>query len=246
MLEAMRAPTAAATLASARALHVGYPHLLQGLRGEALRELLDTGGEAIRAANGGVPPLLSVDVNGATLGAAGDADGVLGPALPLVDVLHANFEEACHLSGGDDETLDEATATDEQLHALAAPLLERGVAVVAITLGPSGAYVALTSDRERLVARGATLRAATVGWEAGAWARLPAPPVGVEINANGAGDAFTAGILAAMLWRPADANAEPPCLEEALRVGLASARQRVDATAPRQTVAELVGGHPGP
>ena len=42
---------------------------------------------------GGGAPIISLDINGATLGAPADADGVLGPALPQVDLLHANLEE---------------------------------------------------------------------------------------------------------------------------------------------------------
>ena len=52
------------------------------------------GAHAVPAADGSAPtPLLSLDVNGATLGSFGDVDGVVGPALPLVDLLHANLEE---------------------------------------------------------------------------------------------------------------------------------------------------------
>ena len=40
-LAAMRAPAAAAALGGCRAIHVGYPHLLANLQGDALRRLLD-------------------------------------------------------------------------------------------------------------------------------------------------------------------------------------------------------------
>ena len=98
MLETLRSSAAQPALGCIRALHVGYPHLLRELRGSGLASMLAEGA-ALLTASAGAPPLVSVDVNGATLGAAADADGVLGPALPLVDLLHANLEEACHLAG---------------------------------------------------------------------------------------------------------------------------------------------------
>ena len=87
--------------------------------------------------------------------------------------------------------IDEATATEDDLAELASPLLRSGVAIVAITLGASGAYVCLTDDAERLQA-GAVLRDATSSWRVGESVRLPALPLEGELNANGAGDAFTA------------------------------------------------------
>ena len=123
-------------------LLVGYPHLLSGLQGEALKELLARASDCLEAEpirEGLGAPLLAIDVNGATLGASADADAVLGPALPLADLLHANLDEACHIAGVDAGALDEASATEEELmERVAAPLLAAGVAVVAITLGPHG------------------------------------------------------------------------------------------------------------
>ena len=133
-------------------------------------------------------------------------------------------------------TIEEASATDEQLKSLAAPLLASGIGVVALTLGASGAFVAVSDDGERLTGRGGVLARATARWQPGECVRLPALPVTGELNANGAGDAFTAGFLAAMLWR-----AEPPLtLAQATELALASARQRVDDAATPTSVEELV------
>ena len=224
VLGAMRAPGAAARLAGVRALHVGYPHLLRGLQGPALLQLLEAAAEAVEAASGEAP-IVSLDVNGATLGAAADADGVLGPALGKVDLLHANFEEACHISGTAG-SLDEEAATDGELEALVAPLLEAGVGLVAITLGRAGAYVAFGGEGATRRQGGGAFAAAAAGWRPGECVRLPALPVAGEVNANGAGDAFVAGLLAALLWRGTDG--EPLTLEQAARVALGSARQRID------------------
>ena len=54
------------------------------------------------------------------------------------------------------------------------------------------------------------------------------------INANGAGDAFTAGLLAAMLWP------EPLTLHDTLSVALASARQRIDSKVEPRVTADLL------
>ena len=141
---------------------------------------------------------------------------------------------------------EEAAVSDARLEALASPLLESGVAVVAITLGASGAYVAVTEDAERL-RRGEVLRGATSSWRPGSCVRLPALPVRGELNANGAGDAFTAGMLAAMLWREggegegrAEGRARCLSLETTVRVALASARQRVDGSAEKVTIGKLL------
>ena len=180
-------------------------------------------------------PLLSVDVNGATLGAFADADRVLGPAYPLIDMLHANLEEACHVTGVTPAP-EEADASVETLRALVAPLLASGVAVVAITLGANGAFVAVTEDAERLRRTDALAQGAAAWREA--HVLLPALPVDGEVNANGAGDAFTAGLLAAMLFREEGAQ-RPLSLEAAVGVALGAARQRVDSA--RRSKPESVG-----
>ena len=133
MLAALSAKRAAPTVCAARALHIGYPHLLKGLQGEALRTFIIEGSNVLQAASG-VAPLVSIDINGATLGTAGDADGVLAPALGHVDLLHGNLDEICHLVGS--TSLSEATATDDELRRLVAPLLSSGVAIVAVTREP--------------------------------------------------------------------------------------------------------------
>ena len=99
-------------------------------------------------------------MNGATLGARADADGVLGPALPRVDLLHANLEEACHLAGVQ-PPLAEAEASEAELRAVADWFTSRGVAVVAITLGAAGAYVHVTPDAARM----ARLPTAASAWQ---------------------------------------------------------------------------------
>ena len=73
--------------------------------------------------------------------------------------------------------------------------------MVAITLGEHGAYVKVTASELRLQEGG------RLAWQAAEWAGqetlLPPYPLqaGAEANTNGAGDAFIAGLVAAMLCR---------------------------------------------
>ena len=224
MLAALKAPDARHIRDSAKAVLVGYPHLLKNLKGEALESLLVDAAKVL--ADSAEVPLLAVDVNGATLGAFADADGTLAPSLSLIDVLHANLEEACHIVGIEEGVLSEADATREELRKLVEPLLAAGTAIVAVTLGARGAYVAVSDDPSRLDRSALLRKLADAGWVGGE-VLSPALPLEGELNANGAGDAFTAGLLAAMLWRR-----DGDCavgLEEAVMVALGSARQRVDA-----------------
>ena len=92
----------------------------------------------------------------------------------------------------------------------------------------------MTSDSERGTL-GGPCRCAR-GW-VGSAVRLPALPLEGELNANGAGDAFTSGMLAAMLWQSDDGASMS--LQDAVSVALGSARQRVDSA--RRAKPEAVG-----
>jgi len=94
------------------------------------------------------------------------------PCLPHLDLLTMSLAEAQGMSG------------EREPASMAAWCRDRGVAVVAVTLGPDGCYVA-----------GAEFEG-----------HLPAFPVRV-VDGTGAGDAFAAGILYGRLagWPLADA-----------------------------------------
>lgn len=189
-------------------------------------------------------PLVSLDLNGVDPG--NDATtrhlAVLGKALPYVDVLHANLEEAEAIvgplgGGGADNDAD--AGADAHLGALARWFLDKGVAVVTITAGARGSFTAVTSDPQRLAASPG-LERQVAAW-AGQEVRAAAFAVGegAAINANGAGDAFVAAlVLAAAAWR------EALTLEEAVRFASLSALQRVDETLrdakDKRNAAELV------
>lgn len=189
-------------------------------------------------------PLVSLDLNGVDPGndATTRHAAVIGKALPYVDVLHANLEEAEAIVGpSDDGGGGGVGGSDAEAHlaALARWFLDKGVAVVSITAGARGSFTAVTSDTERLAASPGLQRqvAAWVGQEVRAAAF--AVGEGAAVNANGAGDAFVGGlVLAAAAWR------EALTLEEAVRFASLSALQRVDETLRearhKKNAAELV------
>lgn len=115
-------------------------------------------------------------------------------------MLHASESEAALICGDPNVS---GPYDDAFCRRVAAWTHKRGVAVCAITLGSGGCFVSTTPDAKRLLG----VRPAG-DWTAGASVRLPAYKIGqavlgsnpsAEANANGAGDTFCAGFLAAML-----------------------------------------------
>ena len=246
-LGALSAESAEPLRAGAAAVHVGYPHLLRGVQGPALLELLTGARDLLRSrpisGDLGRSPIVTIDVNGATGMASAAAMDVLAPALSCVDLLHANLDEAMHIAGlaeadavyahaaalgelrGESAEGTAGAHVDAIADSLAAPLHIRGVAIVAITLGAAGAIVSVTADAARIGKGSASeLGRAAATWTGQAVWR-PALRVVGSVDATGAGDAFVAGMIAALLWR------SPLSLAEAVGVGLASARRRVDSQA---------------
>lgn len=171
---------------------------------------------------------MSLDLNGVSPGegAAARHEAILAPALPCVDILHANLEEAEAIVGitttGSGESESERSGLD-RLRALAKWFLSRGVAIVTITLGAQGSFTAVTGESERLAGVPALARKAKVwaGQEVRAAAFAPGP--GSTVNANGAGDSFIGGlVVATAAWR------DELSLEEAVRFASLAALQRVD------------------
>ena len=145
---------------------------------------------------------------------------------------------------------------------MAAAFTSRGVAIVAITLGAAGAYLAVSPDGTRedqfaiafsplcsvhsvatplsdgcagaRMHHGSVLASASQLWVAGEDVHLPAAPTSKALNVNGAGDAFVAGVLAAILWP------EALSLRDTLQLALASARQRIDLEVESRPVADLL------
>ncbi len=118
----------------------------------------------------------------------------LAPFLNRIDALFANRAEAAVLANCDIQSNDDALAAAERL-------LDEGITTVFVTLGPRGAAVA--TKTQRLV--------------------LPAIP-GAARDVIGAGDAFAAGALTALL--------DDSSLENALISGLATASITVEVDGP--------------
>jgi len=140
----------------------------------------------------------------------------------VIDVLHANEEEARALTGD----------VDGDVATIASALLARGVGVVAVSLGVEGCLLAVGSPA--VAHRSHALRRAVESW-GGESVRLKALPLLGECNANGAGDAFTAGLLTALLW-----EGPPLSLREVALLALASARDRVDSLAEPRSAMDLL------
>ena len=134
------------------AMIFGYPHLLPMMQGEALahifskaRSTMDDGGIIVLDLNG-VPDAN----NGTPLGSmctvsALQSDKVLGAALSHVDILHMNEDELVNITG---VQLEGHNLDHDELKKAASLFLNAGVAVVAVTRGKKGSYIAC-SDEDR-------------------------------------------------------------------------------------------------
>uniref|UniRef100_A0A7S2Y4D8 Carbohydrate kinase PfkB domain-containing protein n=1 Tax=Fibrocapsa japonica TaxID=94617 RepID=A0A7S2Y4D8_9STRA len=218
IVEALRAGLQTGRLPNCRVFHFGYPHLLDSLQGEDLLQLLQSVKRELNNC------ILSVDLNGVDPDKHTVPHGkdILGPALHMIDVLHANYEEA-HVITGCQKPEGKAQTDLDHLRRLSSVLLEKGVGIVAITLGSEGAFLRVTSDASRLEASEA------LSYQAKAWVGqevlLPAYTVeeGSSINANGAGDAFVGGLLASLACK------QQLDTDTALRMALMTSLQRVDS-----------------
>jgi sugar/nucleoside kinase (ribokinase family) len=184
----------------------GYPHLLPHMRGHALarffqqtRKILSGGGVIALDLNGVSRPESPIVMAGA-FRSLNDLrnDRVIGPALEHVDILHLNEDELVLLTGCRVLNLVNSQEEDEFVVAKAVELfLQCGVAVVAVTRGSKGSYVAC-NNAERFE-RSPSLPAS---WS-NCSVHMPAAilPKGTRLNTNGAGDAYTSGLLVASMLR---------------------------------------------
>jgi sugar/nucleoside kinase (ribokinase family) len=216
-----------AALAEAQAFYFAYPPLAQRLQGEALADLLRIARDA--------GTLVALD----TTPIADDTSlaHMLAPALPYAHLFTPNIMEAAQVAGCYITLAERAVArasrpcaipataldiediiTREEVIAIGEAILAMGVPIVAITLGPNGAFL-LTGD-EKAMGRVPMLGAqaacpdltgsrlpgddakaggtpALHGW-ANARVYAPAYAVNGPVNTTGAGDAFTAALIAGL------------------------------------------------
>lgn len=211
-----------------QAFHLGYPPLLRCLQGQALTDLL----ALVRKA--GV--LVSLD----TTPIADDTTlrAMLAPALPLAHLFAPNIEEAAQVTGRFTALAARARAagadiemivTPADLHQIGEDLLWMGIPLVILTLGPNGAYLC-TGD--------ATMLRAVPGApdDLSGWANLrafvPAYRVDGPINSAGAGDTFTAAVLASIC-------AGSTSLVDAVAIAQCAAALHVDVSRRLPAMAEI-------
>ena len=182
----------------------GYPHLLPEMGGEALAQILLEARSVM--IEGGI---VALDLNGVPkvtfslnegIRSVGNlkSDPVIGAALEHVDILHMNQEELCLLTGCSLKGAKSTIVDDDFAIEQAANLFLRcGVAVVAVTRGRLGSYV-ICNNADRFKRS----RALPASWiDCKAKVGCVELPKNTLINTNGAGDAFTSGLLVAAMLR---------------------------------------------
>ena len=194
---------------SLRVFHFGYPHLLPKVQGDAFKEMLIE----LRRFHSNV--IISVDVNGANVS---EREGdILTSALPLIGIMHGNFDEACKITATDPKAAHEGF--DKSAKSLPMWFTERGVGIACITCGERGVYASTHASSEAL------LETHNLPWqiEASSCTQRPAYRLSGTLDSTGAGDAFSAGCIAALI------KEENCTLERLLDAGLASSLQRIDS-----------------
>lgn len=179
----------------------GYPHLLPEMQGENLacifrnaRGSMEEGGITLLDLNGVAEKEWKQMRTVADL----QEDPVLGPVLSHVDILHLNEEELIHLTGCQIQGREDTLFDDEfEISGAVNLLLMCGVAVVAVTRGRKGCLIAC-NDEDRFM-RSKMLPTSWIDCTTKLGAvELPSNTV---LNTNGAGDAFTSGLLVAAMLR---------------------------------------------
>lgn len=176
----------------------GYPHLLPMIQGEKLLQIF-LEARSIMAEGG----IIALDLNGVPeesyngrLKSQAElrSDPVLGAALEQVDILHMNEDELILLTGVE---LDDSPNDEFAIAKGVSLFLKCGVAVVAVTRGKKGSFVACNDDArfhqtpmlpKSWIDRTTQVRSVELSPE-------------TSVNANGAGDSFTSGLLVAAMLR---------------------------------------------
>ncbi|WP_294178718.1 carbohydrate kinase family protein [uncultured Schumannella sp.] len=169
-------------------LHVGYPPLLPALvadEGGPLVALLD------RARSAGITTSLDL----AVVDAPTDQtrmfwDAVLTAALPSTDIVSPSLDDLASALGSD--ALGDRTPVTA-----AQQLVERGAAIAVVSDGIRGFGIA-TGDAARFARGGSVVAGLPASWH-DRRESVPASIVSAPVTTTGAGDAATAGLLAAVL-----------------------------------------------
>ncbi len=177
-----------------QAFHLGYPPLLPLLQGERLAAML-----ALVRETGVFISLDTTPIPDDT-----SLRAMLTPAFPNIHLFKSNIEEAAQVVGrftalqartqaaGCDI---EQVVTREEVFAIGEALLAMGVPIAVLTLGPNGACIC-TGDAAAL--RDTPLLPADLAGWADQRRFVPAYQVQGPVNSAGAGDTFTAALLAGL------------------------------------------------
>lgn len=211
--------------------HYGYPHMVTQVQGKVLAQhfqsLLSLG------------ITIALDMNGAN----SSDEGIVHSALECVGIFHVNIEEAIALSGKHPQHLERNASNQpledrvnfQQVKEIANYFHELGVALIAITLGPRGAFLS-THPNSHLLEKNIPC--------------FPYLPKDTQvfrpnfqtigtINGVGAGDTFTAGILAMLIYQK-QRQYSTLDLELLTDVGLAAAMQRIDSAIEPKPIEQLI------
>lgn len=170
-------------------LHLGYPPLLPRLARDAGAALV-----ALFRRAGAAGLATSLDL--AVVDEPDDAsrrhwNAVLDAVLPITDVASPSHDDLASALG-----LAEPRSADDVVDS-ARDLVARGAAIAVVSAGARGLALA-TASPERFGRAGALVAGLGRFWH-DRIAFLPARPVDIAATTNGAGDAATAGLLAALL-----------------------------------------------
>ncbi|GMH48315.1 hypothetical protein TrLO_g4513 [Triparma laevis f. longispina] len=167
----------------------GYPHLLPQLQSSNLSKTFHHA-KSIMSLNG----ITLLDLNGVASPSlksltSTSIDPILDPAFHLIDILHLNEDEINLLLPG--------PVYEGSYKVKASAILKVGVAIVCVTRGKEGSYVACNNEK-----RFAKSPGLPPSWSGLAHAQSLTTPVPPErCNSNGAGDAFLSGFLTATMLR---------------------------------------------
>lgn len=168
-------------------LHVGYPPLLPALVADGGAPLLSL---LSRAHHAGVVTSLDLAVvDSPTAASRAFWRDVLVAVIPLVDIVTPSLDDLESALGAE---MFGGSAVDA-----ARLLVELGAGIAVVSNGTEG-FAMATASRPRFAAGGRLLAGLDAAWH-GLALTLPAAPVPSTVTTTGAGDAATAGLLAAVL-----------------------------------------------